>query len=230
MSASLCVLLVVVAACSGGGDDLVSSDAPGYEGDRPDVDRSEFELARPDREGPTTIAGPGPTLAKPWETTVPSTSSAPNLTTTTIVLPDSIGSPESSDRICRAFFFVASGVRAGQKLISVAQRNEADVDFADVRDPLSRSMQSAAESLTPLPRDGGGNDLATVFHRRLRSSVELIEATTSFDQAGGFMYPLVAAPPTAGEQLDWSDIENYLNQACPNLIRELTGSDTLVAW
>lgn len=223
-SVSLCLAVLSAVSC---GDDQIASGTPGYDGSGPEVDRSEFQMARPESGGPTTIGGPAPTLVRPWETTTTTTIRITTTPTTTTPLPDRIGAPPNADSICRAFFYVASGISAGRKLMVTGQANGSTVDFADIRDPLRRSLQSAADSLTPKSGSDGADDIETILHRRLQSTVGLVRGTTSFDHVGGFMVPLIAAPAAVGENLDWSDIETYLNRVCPSLILELTGTASL---
>lgn len=224
-SVALAAMTAVLLSC-GQEAALNAGETPGYRGEARQTDRSGFEIPRADGSAASsTIPGPAPTLARPWQET---TTTALNITTTTVAtLPDEITFPVSDDPVCRAFYFVASGLRSGQRLVYEAERNGVELPFADLRDPLVESMETGAAELESSVVADGGADVPTVFHRRLRSAAELVRGTTNFSQHPGFMYEITTAPPRAGEVLDWADIEAYLNRACPTLILELSGVTTL---
>jgi hypothetical protein len=41
------------------------------------------------------------------------------------------------------------------------------------------------------------------------------------------VWAISVSPPTPGETAGWPEIEAHLIRTCPNLIRDLTGRDTL---
>ncbi len=210
---SLVVLAVLMlAACGRSGGDQAGT--PGYSGEDRAVDRSPFEMA-----GPSTTAGP---------TTIPTDpTSSRRTTTTSTTLPERVPGPRSDDPVCKAFFIAATAVKEAQRAFQADQSSPGSVSYASVRTDLAGAFDRAAD----VAGDGRDTsqvvDVPTALHRRLRASARFVLTTTSFDDGGEILVPLIVTPPEAGEPVGWPEIEAVLSSECPELISALTGNTSM---
>lgn len=237
-----CLLsLLLVGATAGivacGGDLQVDANgAPGYSGQEREVDRSPFELAAPSTtEGPTTIPGGPrrPSGGQPGQGESGQGESGQidevvaTTTTTTTTLPETVPPPVSGDLVCSSFFVVAGAVREGQNMTWWNNEQPGSVDYAAVRQVLVDGLRRAEATLAFGLPDQRVTDVPTALLRRIRSTAAFAEGTTSFEDGPALLYPLVGAPPEAGEPIGWPQIEAEIAGSCPELLVALSGRPTL---
>jgi len=241
VSSVLVVGGLLLAACGGGQVSGSEESYPGFSNQQREVTDDPFEVARPTTSaGPTTIPGPGPTLFLPegvvrsvTSTTavasqVPTTSTTTTtIPTTTTTLPLVVSRPATTDRICLGFYPVADALKKGQvQLRDNVQRLDDPSFFDGFRTQWTEATGTGRRELLGASF-GPELALATALSRRLEFSSAVAATVRTFSTADSLVWAISVSPPAPGETAGWPEIEAHLIRTCPNLIRDLTGRDSL---
>jgi hypothetical protein len=233
------VIGLALVGCGSGQVPGAEESAPGFSNRQREVNDDPFEIARPTTtSGPTTIPGPGPTLFLPdgvvrqvTSTTAVasqvSTTSTTTVPTTTTTLPLFVSRPATTDRICAGFYPAADALKKGQlQLRDNVQSVDDPAFFAGFRNQWVEAMGTGRRELLGASV-GPELALASALSRRLGFSSEVAASVRAFSTADSLVWAISVSPPTPGETAGWPEIEAHLIRTCPNLIRDLTGRDTL---
>ena len=216
-------LATLLTAC--GSPDERAEDTPGFSDRGRTLDTTPFQMAQPSTTaGPTTIPGGPFDPSDPDRATRDGDSTT---TTTSTTLPDQVPAPHSDALACLGFYEVADVVREGQKMFEANVRSPGSVSYPTVRTMFLEGLARAAAVLASRISDQRVTDVPTALLRRVRATYDFAGTTTSFEQGGELLYPLVGAPPEAGEPVGWPEIEAVLAAECPELLMALTGESTL---
>ena len=212
------LLVTLAAGCSSPGEDAAPS-TPGFTDSTRPVDRSEFELPKPESSGgPTTIPGTGPTLLLPEELRPATTMPTSRTTAPPDTIPSVVPDPGDSTAPCEAFYVVAA---AGQD-VQLRFKTDSTPDFAAVRSRLVQAFNQATNVLSQRLTEGPDREVSEVLRNRLVEMRSRAEKAQTIEDGSTVFVPLTAEQGP-GEPVGWRQIEDHLEKNCSALLRSFVG-------